>query len=254
MQTCWLKLPPFREVASKLHETLGDAVRVIYVSNHYSTNRQKWLTSASVKKSNKKRSSIQPVNGLTRSSTSSSPDLNSYPYLASNSLTSETTSVIGSRQQRGTKRHTNPDNCEDCYRSPANSIGGSTQTAQDGISGDQSTTRMSSKNSTVVKRRPVARSIGIEASTVSITKFDIVYNEESPDFCLPNERYNIKGTKGRVCSESSSASNSCERLCCGRGYMTEARNEKYKCECQFKFCCKLDCKTCTRKKFIHKCL
>lgn len=113
--------------------------------------------------------------------------------------------------------------------------------------------QQSQSNSQVPKRRPVARSIGIAADVVP-SKFDLVYYEESPDFCVPSESYNIKGTKGRICSENQNASNSCDRLCCGRGYKTEVRVENYKCECQFKFCCDLDCKTCVRRKVIYKCL
>lgn len=151
IQTCWLKLPAFREVASKLHDSLHQAIKVAPV-------KQKSLTSTSTK----------------------------------------------------------------------------------------------------VKRRPVARSISDSISSIeriiSPGEFDLLYLEESPDFCVNNDRYNIKGTEGRTCSESQNAINSCEGLCCGRGYKTEVREEKHKCECQFKFCCQLDCKTCTGRKVVHKCL
>lgn len=257
-------------MANKLHDGLDQAIRVIYFPKP-TINRYKSLTSvASVKKSNKKRSSVQPlppVNGLPRSSASSSSIQNSntktYPYI-SNSLTTDTASIIGSRR-KGSKRHTDSsDICENCYRSPVdlnNAIPGPAtqrvgQTGADvfNSNGDLNHQPTLTSNSTSVKRRPVARSIGIAASTISPSKFDLLYYEESPDFCVPSEMYNIKGTKGRTCSESSNAINSCERLCCGRGYKTEVREEKYKCECQFKFCCKLDCNTCTRRKVIHKCL
>ena len=103
----------------------------------------------------------------------------------------------------------------------------------------------------IMRRRPVARSI---RGTYMYKKDDLLYAEESPDFCSPNPKYNIKGTRGRSCSESHHASNSCEKLCCGRGYKTEIREEDYPCECDFKFCCTLNCKVCKRPKTIHKCL
>lgn len=111
-----------------------------------------------------------------------------------------------------------------------------------------------SKADLSVKKRPIARSIGMELSVRSPNKDDLLFAENSPDFCEANEAYSIQGTKGRVCSEDKSEANSCEKLCCGRGHRTEIRDEKYKCECLFEWCCKLNCKTCTRRKVTHKCL
>jgi hypothetical protein len=109
-------------------------------------------------------------------------------------------------------------------------------------------------NTTVVKRRPIARSIGLAASTVTPSKSDLIYAEQSLNYCVPIERYNVKGTKGRICSDKRTDANSCETLCCGRGYKTEIREEKYTCECKFQYCCVLKCNTCKRRKVIHKCL
>lgn len=209
MHTCWLKLPPFREVAQKLHDSLDQAIKIIYVGHYPSqNNRQKSLTSTStntgnnsVKKSNKKRSSTVPQQHQQQLTSSSSSLQSMNGYRRSSTFNQNTNSTNGN-----------------------------------------------------IRKRPVARSIGISASTIKPTPYDLLYYEESPDFCVPNERYNIKGTKGRICSEAQNAVNNCEKLCCGRGYKKEVRVEKYKCECQFKYCCKLECKTCTRQKVIHKCL
>lgn len=216
MQTCWLRLPPFREVATKLRDSLDQAIQVVYLA-HNPSARHKSLTSATVKKSNKKRSSAQPVNGLARSTTLGAADLARSAAPASSSPPVPATS-------RGR------------LATPA------------------APSAPSAANRTAIPRRPVARSISLSASTFSPSKIDLLYFEKSPDFCEPNERLDIKGTKGRICSENSKASNSCERLCCGRGYKTEIRLEEYKCECQFKFCCQLDCEKCSRRKIIHKCL
>lgn len=257
--------------------------------NQNPTNRQMSLTPTVVKKSNKKRSSVNtPVNSPSRSSISSSTsssssnsafnspnsfspsyrNLNShtYPFTSSNLLTSNTAIIIGSRV-RVAKKHTNSDDCENCYRSNG-LAGGSAQAAAQvsaaktgaGISGDQpvrgdnQSVQTMRTNSSVVKKRPVAHSIGIALSTITPSKMDILFYEDSPNFCEPFERYNIKGTKGRICSEHPNDINNCESLCCGRGYKTEVREEKYKCDCIFKFCCKLDCNTCTKRKVVHKCL
>lgn len=110
------------------------------------------------------------------------------------------------------------------------------------------------QSNTVAKRRPIARSIGLAVSTLTPSKSVLVYAEQSLNYCNPIERYNIKGTKGRTCSERRSDANSCETLCCGRGYKTEIREEKYTCDCKFQYCCVLKCNTCTRRKVIHKCL
>lgn len=35
------------------------------------------------------------------------------------------------------------------------------------------------------------------------TREDLIYFEESPDFCIPNHKYGIMGTQGRQCNASS---------------------------------------------------
>lgn len=303
IETCWLKLPPFKEVARKLHDSLDQAVKVIYVNNQ----RHKFSNPSTVRKSNKKRSSSPaiPVNGLTRSS-------NVIPYSQANQLqpqqqlpiepstaafershsfSKDSANIIGSRKKGASnKRHAQALNglnsdglksCETCgYRVAAegansslkaavntgvntssepadsnhlNSIN-SSGLAQVDLSASGANLTLSS-SSPAAKRRPVARSIGISPHTISPSALDLLYYEESPEFCLPNERYNIRGTKGRTCTnDNPNSTNNCERLCCGRGYRTELRIEKYKCECKFKFCCEMICETCTRRKVTHKCL
>lgn len=274
MTTCWLRLSSFRDVAKKLHERYASdkVVKVIYYPD-----KQKSLTSATTinKKSNKKRSSSStiPVNGLTRSTTTLTAS--SQQQQTFEAAPAADGAVIGSRRKgAGQKRHaqqqlaptnlpapsalvsssssSTPDiavNCENCtlQTSPANSTLSSTL-ADDGAS--------YISQDPPIKRRPVARSIGITPQTYIIpSPTDMLYYEESPSFCLPDERYSIKGTKGRVCViDNPDATNDCKELCCGRGYKTEVRIEKYKCECKFQYCCRLECNTCTRRKTIHKCL
>lgn len=37
----------------------------------------------------------------------------------------------------------------------------------------------------------------------SPTRKDLIYFEESPDFCVPNHKFGVIGTKGRVCNDTS---------------------------------------------------
>ena len=39
---------------------------------------------------------------------------------------------------------------------------------------------------------------------------------------------------------------SCDLLCCGRGYSTLLQQVKEDCECKFIWCCNVECKTCVR--------
>ena len=61
------------------------------------------------------------------------------------------------------------------------------------------------------------------------------------------------GTHGRECNRSALATDSCNILCCGRGYHTERVLVKEKCRCRFKFCCDIECDTCKYYKTIHYC-
>lgn len=231
--------------------------------------------------------SSSPSSFISRPSSTNSRSSSNYYYTSSgNSLTSDSARIIGSRS-KSSKRHTNSDSCPECHRTlPADN--NSTAISNDIIPAnplpvpdlstkgqgllmghhEHSSTRLnplpvgfpSSSNTTrqhhfSTKRIPVARSIGtVAVQAIKLAPNDLLYYEDSPDFCVPNESYSIKGTKDRICSEDINASHNCGRLCCGRGYKTELREEQYKCECQFKYCCDLICRTCTRRKAIHICL
>lgn len=260
-----------------MHDSLDKALRVtreIYIplaSNNLASNRYKSLTSTSVKKSNKKRSSssqpLPSIEGFGRST--SSPTIKSSINHFGGAIRSGNGGVLvgggngGANSGRLQAFHDTMNNAaantggSNINNPAANGMDGQSLTEFIGTNNNPASQSISlmnqSSNTTVVKKRPVARSIGITASAIVPGKFDLLYAEESPDFCMPSESYNIKGTKGRICSENENAINSCKRLCCDRGYRTEIREEKYKCECKFKFCCELECSTCTRRKIIHKC-
>ncbi|CAK8673926.1 unnamed protein product [Clavelina lepadiformis] len=78
-------------------------------------------------------------------------------------------------------------------------------------------------------------------------KKELVYLESSPAYCK-RSRISL-GTKGRTCDSR----NNCQKVCCGRGYTTHVQIIKKSCECEVKWCCDLQCKTCTERKMIHTC-
>ncbi|CDW53527.1 protein Wnt 4 [Trichuris trichiura] len=51
------------------------------------------------------------------------------------------------------------------------------------------------------------------------TKRDLVYLQQSPDFCQEDALLSIYGTKGRKCERDGYGTNGCAMLCCGRGYV-----------------------------------
>ncbi|ODM89412.1 Protein Wnt-7b [Orchesella cincta] len=85
------------------------------------------------------------------------------------------------------------------------------------------------------------------------TKKDLVYIEESPTYCDRNETFHVLGTKGRVCNKTSDGPDGCKLLCCGRGYQTLVREGVDKCNCQFVWCCRVQCEKCPYKRDEHIC-
>ena len=50
---------------------------------------------------------------------------------------------------------------------------------------------------------------------------DLVYLEQSPNYCYKDANLGTVGTAGRECNKSSLSENSCDILCCGHGYNTK---------------------------------
>lgn len=83
---------------------------------------------------------------------------------------------------------------------------------------------------------------------------DLVYLEQSPDFCNRHPRLGIQGTHGRQCNDTSIGVDGCDLMCCGRGYRTEELHVVERCACTFHWCCEVKCKLCKVKKIVHTCL
>lgn len=82
---------------------------------------------------------------------------------------------------------------------------------------------------------------------------DLVYTEDSPDFCRLNRKTGSLGTQGRQCAFGSQGVDGCELLCCSRGFTSRDKNETVNCKCRFKWCCEVTCDTCHVTKRIHTC-
>ena len=86
------------------------------------------------------------------------------------------------------------------------------------------------------------------------SKQDIVYSEESPNFCTPDPETGSLGTSGRECNATSPGVDGCDLLCCGRGFVTTTIVDRINCNCRFKWCCDVICDTCNIEKQVHRCL
>lgn len=94
-------------------------------------------------------------------------------------------------------------------------------------------------------------------------KDDLLYVDASPDYCEPDEGIGSLGTHGRRCvrrprsrwagDEHLPAADSCELLCCGRGYNAFRTTTLERCRCRFHWCCKVKCSICERVVDVHVC-
>ncbi|KAH0560487.1 hypothetical protein KQX54_005184 [Cotesia glomerata] len=84
-------------------------------------------------------------------------------------------------------------------------------------------------------------------------KTDLVYLEDSPDYCERNLTLGIPGTRGRICNRTSLGLDGCRLLCCGRGYQTRVRDVTEKCKCRFVWCCRVQCELCRHTREEHVC-
>ncbi|XP_006633328.1 protein Wnt-2 [Lepisosteus oculatus] len=85
------------------------------------------------------------------------------------------------------------------------------------------------------------------------TKNDLVYFENSPDYCIRDHEVGSVGTGGRLCNRTSRGVDSCEVMCCGRGYDTSRVTRMTKCGCKFHWCCAVHCKDCHEVVDVHTC-
>lgn len=49
---------------------------------------------------------------------------------------------------------------------------------------------------------------------------ELVHIQKSPNYCKQDFENGVLGTEGRKCNSTSTGPDSCNKLCCGRGYIT----------------------------------
>ncbi|XP_047227529.1 protein Wnt-6 [Girardinichthys multiradiatus] len=84
-------------------------------------------------------------------------------------------------------------------------------------------------------------------------KQDLIYSDESPDFCLANRKTGSLGTRGRMCNSTAMDISGCDLLCCERGYREETVVIEENCLCRFHWCCVVQCKKCMVRKDLSLC-
>lgn len=94
-----------------------------------------------------------------------------------------------------------------------------------------------------------------EGSTIkNATRRDLIYTENSPDFCKPNNATGSLGTQGRECNNTSLGEDGCDILCCNRGKDKKVVTVTTSCNCTFIWCCQVTCMECKRQKEEYTCL
>uniref|UniRef100_A0A8D1RPZ8 Protein Wnt n=1 Tax=Sus scrofa TaxID=9823 RepID=A0A8D1RPZ8_PIG len=73
-----------------------------------------------------------------------------------------------------------------------------------------------------------------------------VGRQSSPDFCMKNEKVGSHGTQDRQCNKTSQGSDSCDLMCCGRGYNPYTDRVVERCHCKYHWCCYVTCRRCER--------
>nr|BDP28881.1 Wnt1 protein [Cladonema pacificum] len=88
------------------------------------------------------------------------------------------------------------------------------------------------------------------------TEQDLVYYEDSPNFCKRDLREGSLGISGRYCNASLQAKgvDGCEILCCGGKWKTQNLTRNERCKCLFKWCCDVKCQQCRVTREYSYCL
>ncbi|ELU12345.1 hypothetical protein CAPTEDRAFT_96953, partial [Capitella teleta] len=85
------------------------------------------------------------------------------------------------------------------------------------------------------------------------TRSDIVFFDESPDYCVQDPLAGSLGTADRECNHTSKGPHGCDVMCCGRGYDTHVVRRMRKCDCKFHWCCYVKCRECEELVKVNTC-
>ncbi|MEE6525393.1 hypothetical protein FKM82_025351, partial [Ascaphus truei] len=86
-----------------------------------------------------------------------------------------------------------------------------------------------------------------------VREAELVYLVSSPDYCTKNPRLGSYGTQDRLCNKTSVGSDSCNLMCCGRGYNVYTETVVERCQCKYYWCCYVMCKKCERTEERYVC-
>ncbi|XP_076820358.1 protein Wnt-2b-A-like [Clavelina lepadiformis] len=95
--------------------------------------------------------------------------------------------------------------------------------------------------------------IPVKGANKRLGKNELVFLTSSPNYCVKNNETGSLGTSGRECNKTSTGADSCENLCCGRGYDTTRVTRVFQCKCKFHWCCEVRCERCEVTSDVHTC-
>ena len=82
---------------------------------------------------------------------------------------------------------------------------------------------------------------------------DLVYLDRSPNYCDHDPLRGSLGTVGRTCNRTSTGTDGCDLMCCGRGYNTHQYTKTWTCHCKFHWCCYVNCNKCSERTEEYTC-
>ncbi|XP_011314504.1 protein Wnt-2 isoform X2 [Fopius arisanus] len=82
---------------------------------------------------------------------------------------------------------------------------------------------------------------------------ELVFLQQSPNYCEADLTQGSLGTVGRGCNRTSKGTDGCDLMCCGRGYNTHQYTRNWQCRCKFHWCCRVHCDTCTERTEEYTC-
>ena len=82
----------------------------------------------------------------------------------------------------------------------------------------------------------------------------LTYFAKSENFCVQNLSMGVMGTYGRTCNSTSTGSDGCNTMCCGRSHKKSFITKEGKCNCKFVWCCDVKCETCSKTEVVETCL
>lgn len=115
------------------------------------------------------------------------------------------------------------------------------------------------KSKAAFRRRPSSaqnyfqENVRLKRSRKSRLENSLFYFQKSPNFCEKDALSDIEGTHGRRCNSTSTGSDACSSMCCGRGYTLVKEITTKRCNCRFFWCCEVKCQSCKQIEWISIC-